>query len=111
MRDYTLIHYVEIDALDVYLPLLRDHSSQTCIAIAQLLASSVRLQAYRQVVSEWLPPSERHKEVKGKRGWEKSGASNSPTRQGGWVSRQLSILLQRKDTKVSIHGHHPMPAT
>ncbi len=91
---------LQLEALDVYLPLLVDSFSQTCNSIAQLLASALRSQSYRIAVSEWLPQIERHKEVKGKRGWEKPDTVNSPSRQGGWVARQLVALLQRKDTKV-----------
>ena len=90
----------QIDALDVYLPLLCDASTQTCISIALLLANSIRLPAYRAAVSEWLPPPERHKEVKGKRGWEKAENPKSPSRSGGWVARQLTTMLHRKDAKV-----------
>lgn len=94
----------QIDALDIYLPLLADSSTQVCIAIAQLLASSLRVRTYRLAVSEWLPQSERHKEVKGKRGWEKTESVKSPSRSGGWAARQLSVLLHRKDVKVFIYS-------
>ncbi|KIP08711.1 hypothetical protein PHLGIDRAFT_103862 [Phlebiopsis gigantea 11061_1 CR5-6] len=43
---------------------------------------------------------ERHKEIKGKRGWEKMETAKSPSRSGGWAARQLSALLKRKDVKV-----------
>ena len=76
------------------------------MAIAQLLGSALRLHSYRQAVSEWLPPSERHKEVKGKRGWEKADTNSSPSRQGGWVARQLISLIQKKDVKVSAAHLH-----
>ena len=82
------------------MPLLCDTSTQVCISTAQLLASSLRLQAYRAAVSEWLPASERHKEVKGKRGWEKADNPRSPSRSGGWAARQLSSLLHCRDVKV-----------
>ena len=51
-------------------------------------------------MSEWHPPNERRTEVKGKRGWEKAEFANSPSRQGGWIAKQLVGLLQRKDVKV-----------
>lgn len=92
---------LQLEVLDIYLPLLVDPSPQTGSSIAQLLASTVRTQAHRTAVSEWLPPTERIKEVKGKRGWEKPDAANSPSRQGGWVARSLTALLQRRDSKVS----------
>ena len=70
------------------------------MSIAELLGSTLRLQPYRAVVSEWLPPGERNKEVKGKRGWEKAGTITAPSNQGGWVARQLVALLNRKNMKV-----------
>lgn len=70
--------------------------------IAQLLASGVRTPAHRTTVAEWVPPVERMKEVKGKRGWEKPDIARSPSMPGGWVIRSLTALLQRKDTKVSV---------
>ena len=88
-------------ALDTYLPLLTSPSPQICTSIAQLLASTLRQRPYRRIVSEWVPPSERRAEQKGKRGWEKAESANSPSRQGGWVARQLVAAVQRKDVKVS----------
>ncbi|KAL0946370.1 hypothetical protein HGRIS_012601 [Hohenbuehelia grisea] len=90
----------QVDALDTYLPLLLDPATQ--FSIAQLLAFSVRLRAHRTAVTEWLPPSDRIKESKGKRGWEKPAMvnSNAPNRQGGWVARNLTALLHSKDIKL-----------
>lgn len=90
--------------MDVYLPLLADSSTHTVISIAQLLASALRSQAYRNAVSEWLPAAERHKEAtKGKRGWERSDTGNaSIAKQGGWVAKCLSSFLQKRDSKVSL---------
>ncbi|KAI0797444.1 armadillo-type protein [Abortiporus biennis] len=98
----------EVEAMDIYLPLLDDtslpsnsHTTSVLISICQLLGSTIRLHPYRLAVSEWLPPMERTKEVKGKRGWEKPESSvNSPSRSGGWVSKRLLILLGRKDIKL-----------
>ena len=95
-----LIHR-KIDAFDICLPLLASPSSQLSMAIAQLLASTLRLQTHRVVASEWVPPSERNKEIKGKRGWEKTEPSSSPSKDGGWLARQLIVLIQKKDAKVS----------
>lgn len=48
----------------------------------------------RSTVIEWIPPAERAKEVKGKRGWE----VNAGPRQGGWVYRHLvNISTNSKD--------------
>jgi armadillo repeat-containing protein 8 len=79
-----------------------DTSPQTSTSISQLLGSAVRKQEHRAAVAEWLPPAERIKEVKGKRGWEKPDAtkSNAPGRQGGWVVRNLTALLKSRDGKV-----------
>jgi hypothetical protein len=45
---------------------------------------------------------DRLKEVKTKRGWEKTVASASaPNRQGGWVCRNLTALIHSHDAKVS----------
>ncbi|KAK7693931.1 hypothetical protein QCA50_003505 [Cerrena zonata] len=91
----------EMDVLDVYLPLLADKSQQTAISTAHLLASALRSQSYRAAVSEWLPASERHKEItKGKRGWERSDTGNPITKQGGWVAKHLVTFLQKKDSKL-----------
>ncbi|KAG1731944.1 ARM repeat-containing protein [Suillus lakei] len=98
----ALSYLFEFDCLNIFLPLLADPSSQTNIAIAQLIGTTVRSEAHRNAVTEWLPPSERSKEIKGRRGWEKKDLvnSNSPARQGGWVVRLLVNFLQKKDTKL-----------
>ena len=70
--------------------------------IAQLIGSAVRHESHQAAVADWLPQEERSKEVKGKRGWEKPGLAKSPSRQGGWVTRQLIALLQKKDIKVGL---------
>ncbi|KAI0086228.1 ARM repeat-containing protein [Irpex rosettiformis] len=96
----ALDNMVTIEALDVCLSLLTSSSSQISMAMAQLLTSTLRLPAHRTAVSKWVPPSERNKEVKGKRGWEKADSSSSPSKQGGWVARQLIALIQKKDVKL-----------
>lgn len=95
---------LQTDILDIYLPLLADPSTQTSMNIAQLLAAGVRTDAHRTAVTNWLPPSERLKEIKGKRGWEKPDVARVPSRQGGWVVRALVALLGRKDAKVAAFG-------
>jgi armadillo repeat-containing protein 8 len=79
-----------------------DTSPQTSTSISQLLGSAVRKSEHRAAVTEWLPHAERIKEVKGKRGWEKPDATKStaPSRQGGWVVRNLTELLKTRDGKV-----------
>ncbi|OCH93874.1 ARM repeat-containing protein [Obba rivulosa] len=96
----TLDYIFQSAALDVLLPLLCDPNPQVIISAAQFVASAVRTQAHRAAVSEWLPPSERTKEIKGKRGWEKPGVTKSPSRQGGWVVRVLTSLLHRNNAKL-----------
>ncbi|KAF4608317.1 hypothetical protein EYR40_000661 [Pleurotus pulmonarius] len=90
------------NSLDVYLPMLVDSSPQTSVSIAQLLASAVRTAEHRDAITDWLPPADRIKESKGKRGWEKPAVvnSNAPSRQGGWVARNLAALLRSRDSKL-----------
>lgn len=98
----ALSYLFEIDCLNIFLPLLADSSSQTSIAIAQLIGATVRSEAHRNAITDWLPPAERSKEIKGRRGWEKKEMvnSSSPARQGGWVVRLLVNFLQKKDIKL-----------
>ncbi|KAG1756841.1 ARM repeat-containing protein [Suillus paluster] len=98
----ALSYLFEFDCLNIFLPLLADPSSQTNIAIAQFISTTVRSEAHRNVVVEWLPPAERSKESKGRRGWEKKElvTSSSPARRGGWVVRLLVNFLQKKDIKL-----------
>ncbi|KAI0822769.1 ARM repeat-containing protein [Trametes gibbosa] len=88
------------EVLDVYMPLLLDSSSQVNAAVAQLIYVATRSPEHRATVQEWCPPAERTREAKGKRGWERRETTTSPTRQGGWMVRTLTSLLQRKDIKL-----------
>jgi hypothetical protein len=96
--------FSKIDFLDVSMPLLIDSSLQTSISIAQLLANAVRSKTHKAAVTEWLPPADRLKEVKGKRGWEVPSTTklNSPSRLGGWVVRNLTASLRFRDSKVLV---------
>ncbi|KAI6043328.1 ARM repeat-containing protein [Pisolithus marmoratus] len=91
----------EYECLDVYLPLLEDSSPHTSLSIAQLIGASVRTDTHRTAIIEWLPPSERQKEIKNRRGWEKHDvvyqAANG--KHGAWVLRHLIAMIQRKDIK------------
>lgn len=100
-----LRRYMQLDYLDIYLPLLIDTSAQTSTSIAQLLASAIRTAEHRSIVGDWLPSPDRIKEVKGKRGWEKPDTTNGkgPGRLGGWVARNLVELLKSKDAKVCVY--------
>ncbi|KAF8712455.1 hypothetical protein AX14_012356 [Amanita brunnescens Koide BX004] len=106
----------QTDSLDVYLPLLSSSLSTSTptpasripasasTSIAQLLASGIRTDAHRTAVTEWLPPSERAKEVRsnGSRRWEKASATsaNSSAKYGGWVAMALTGLIKCKDVKL-----------
>ncbi|KAJ6617124.1 armadillo-type protein [Mycena sp. CBHHK59/15] len=92
----------QTESLDLYLPLLVDTSPQTRNSIAQLIGFGVRTAEHRKAVTEWLPLEDRLKEVKTKRGWEKTATTNAnaPSRQGGWVARNLTKLLHSRDTKL-----------
>ncbi|KAK7042068.1 ARM repeat-containing protein [Favolaschia claudopus] len=91
----------QIESLDVYLPLLVDPSPQTRTSIAQLLAFAIRNEEHRIAASTWLPPEDRLKEVKTKRGWEKTIASaTAPNRQGGWVCRNLAAQIHSNNVQV-----------
>ncbi|KAL5533100.1 hypothetical protein ACEPAF_4876 [Sanghuangporus sanghuang] len=95
----TLDYIFQTQALDVFLPLLESPTPMIKLYIAQLLAFGVRIPKHRIAVADWLPPAERVKESKGKRGWEVTALvdANSPGRQGGWVMRQLAGMLNSKD--------------
>lgn len=92
---------LKIDFLDVYLPFLVVDSPQMSTFVAQFIASALRTE-HRNAIVEWLPPADRIKEVKGKRGWEKPNLlkTDSPSRQGGWVVRNLVTLIESNDKKV-----------
>jgi hypothetical protein len=99
-----VLTFLKHNFLDTLLPLLIDTSPQTSTSIAQLIASGVRTAPHRTAVTDWLPKTDRLKEVKGKRGWEKPNLTkpNSPSRQGGWAVRNLAALLRSRDNKVLI---------
>ena len=72
-------------------------NNDTITSIAQLIGSSVRTESHRAAITNWTPPSERIKEVKGKRGWEKE---KKPDGVGSWVAKGLVGLLTSRDGKV-----------
>ncbi|KAJ7164100.1 ARM repeat-containing protein [Mycena filopes] len=95
----ALDFFFQPESLDLYLPLLLDPAAR--ISIARLLAFGIRNAEHRIAVATWLPPEDRLKEVKTKRGWEKTAASpNAPSRQGGWACRNLSALVHSSDAKL-----------
>ncbi|THH31110.1 hypothetical protein EUX98_g3068 [Antrodiella citrinella] len=85
----------EVEALDIYLPLLEDVTSQASGLIAQLLGAALRSEPHRVAVTNWQPPVERNKEVKGKRGWERTELGFVSC----WTVRHLVALLHKKDIK------------
>ncbi|EJD53296.1 ARM repeat-containing protein [Auricularia subglabra TFB-10046 SS5] len=90
-------------ALDIYMPLVEDRSVPTANAVCSMLASILRVQSHRTVVSDWLPPKDRAQESsRTKRGWEKPDVKpNAPRRQGGWLARALvRILHEQKDQRL-----------
>ncbi|PAV23692.1 ARM repeat-containing [Pyrrhoderma noxium] len=89
----------QTQALDVYLPLLEDPSEQLATVIAQLIAYSVRILKHRIAITGWLPPDERLKESKGKRGWEVD--AHSAKLQGGRVIRCLTSLITKSKNFVT----------
>ncbi|KAF8522202.1 ARM repeat-containing protein [Hysterangium stoloniferum] len=91
-----------VSSMDVWLPFLLSSATQISISIVWIVALTMRSQRHRDAATQWLPPSERSKETKGKRGWERPDISNSnaPNRGGGWLVRNLNELLKRKDFKV-----------
>lgn len=97
----------QVSSLDVWLPFLISNSVQVSASIAWVVASCVRHQRHRDAVTQWLPPADRSKETKGKRGWERPdvGNSNAPGRSGGWLVRNIIELSGRKDFKVSGFYH------
>lgn len=89
--------YTQNETLDIYLPLLLPPTSSLPAAyavstsIAQMLSTTVRSDVYRRAVTEWLPPAERQREVKSRRGWEKTALSSNYA--SPWVARQLAALV------------------
>ncbi|KAF9545167.1 hypothetical protein CPC08DRAFT_823953 [Agrocybe pediades] len=100
----ALNYLFQTESLDIYLPLLISTNSTTAVATstAEVIALAVRSEGHRRLVTEWLPPAERQREVKSKRGWEKTASSASAA--PPWVVRQLLNLLgdshKEKDSKL-----------
>jgi armadillo repeat-containing protein 8 len=94
---------IQLEILNVYIPLLVDPLPQVSMSIAQLLGSALRKSIHRSAVAEWMPPAERGNETKPRRGWEKPDVTNvnAPGRQGGWVARSLTSLLRSRSVKAS----------
>ncbi len=92
----------QLEVLDVYLPLLTDASTRVSMCVAQLLGAALRAPSYRTAVAEWVPPSERTREVpRGRRRWERpETVASAQSSGGGWVARHLTTLLRGRDVKV-----------
>lgn len=100
--------HTQIESLDIFLPLLLlsgPSSTPSSLAVAtstaQMLASSVRSEMSRRAVTEWLPPSERQREIKSRRGWEKTAAL-SASQAAPWIARQLLTLLGDPKREVDV---------
>jgi armadillo repeat-containing protein 8 len=74
------------------------------MSIGQLLGQAIRNADNRRAVTDWAPEPERSKEMRTRRGWEKTAATgvNALGRQGGWVIRHLVELLDTRDVKVCV---------
>ena len=94
----ALEYLMQLDSLDVWLPLLEEGGTE----VPMMLANVLRSAEYRRVVGEWVPLDMRQKEVKTRRGWEKMGVGGPFGRQGGWVARGLVVLLSGRDAKVRL---------
>jgi armadillo repeat-containing protein 8 len=73
----ALDDFLQPISLDVWIPFLQDSSLYPLLCTT--IASSIRTTAHRNAVCDWLPPAERAKASKGKRGWEKRPSVTSPT--------------------------------
>ena len=95
----------QLESLDVFLPYLADPSPGISVSICHLLASSLRSSNHRRNVANWMSPSERAFEVKGKRGWEKTETRSHSS--GGWIARTIIELIKKGDMKASRHPEVP----
>jgi hypothetical protein len=93
---------MQLEVLDVFLPLLTDASTQASTSIAQLLGAALRTPSHRTAVAEWIPPSERGREaLRGRRHWERPEAVAPAQSSGdGWLARHLTTMLRNRDVKV-----------
>ncbi|KAI5900820.1 uncharacterized protein SCHCODRAFT_02044636 [Schizophyllum commune H4-8] len=85
--------------LDIYAPLLAHPATAT--SVAYLIGMSVRSEAHRKAVVDWLPPAERAQANKSRRGWEKSTVATAASAgvasikaAGGWVVQMVAGLLK-----------------
>ncbi|KAF9530698.1 armadillo-type protein [Crepidotus variabilis] len=98
----ALSQHFQHEFLDIYLPLLVPPTSTPNLSVAsavatstaQMIACTTRTAAQRQAVTEWRPATDRHAEIKSRRGWEKTsnGSASVP-----WVARQLLSLLRDRE--------------
>jgi armadillo repeat-containing protein 8 len=74
------------------------------MSIGQLLGQAIRNSDNRRAVVDWAPEPERSKEMRTRRGWEKTAATgvNALGRQGGWVIKHLVEMLDTRDVKVCL---------
>ncbi|KAL1754819.1 armadillo-type protein [Schizophyllum commune] len=95
----TLNMLFQETTLDIYAPLLVHPATAT--SVAYLIGMSVRNEAHRKAVVDWLPPAERAQANKSRRGWEKSTVATAASAgvasikaAGGWVVQTVAGLLK-----------------
>lgn len=100
----TLDDVMQPASLDIWLPLLQDTSLYPLICTT--IAQSIRTFTHRILLCEWLPPAERAKANKGKRGWEKRAASiTSPATPASTIVPAQSWLLRELLRAVAVQGN------
>lgn len=95
----ALDQFFHPDSLDTWIPLLQDHTMQPFLMGA--IGNGLRSNGARQAVSEWVPPAERAKEPKGRRGWEKTEVV-AAHRGGGWVCRHLVGVISTGEAQSQV---------
>ncbi|KAF9053450.1 hypothetical protein BJ165DRAFT_1591247 [Panaeolus papilionaceus] len=96
---------LQLEALDIYLPLLAIGSGSHAIitSTAYMISSIIRSPVHRRLMTEWVPPHERQREIKSRRGWEKAAAVGGPGAGIPWVAKRLLdvvLMAPQGDAKV-----------
>jgi len=95
----ALDQFFHPDSLDIWIPLLLDQTMQPFLM--GTIGNGLRSSAARQAVGEWVPPAERAKESKGRRGWEKPEVA-AAHRGGGWVCRHLDGVVSGGESQSQV---------
>ncbi|PPQ80190.1 hypothetical protein CVT24_006586, partial [Panaeolus cyanescens] len=91
------------EAMDIYLPLIVIGSTSSAIitSTASMIASIIRSPLHRRLMTEWVPPTERQREIKSRRGWEKAAAVGGPGATIPWVAKKLlDVVFHAPQTDV-----------